>query len=577
MPRPRLAALTLALAACGWPAGLPSSAAPGAMPGGGAWPDLLAPADRPPGGGEDAAVIVAIGDYEGLPDRPGAHAAAAAWYRWFREARGLRPPRIHLLRDADATPRRISRAIEAARRGARHGALWLVVVGHIGSRDAGAYGDLRLRDGAAYSLEHAIGRVAYGRHARAVAVLDGCLADGPAAAGTATPPPPPFASPRTTRAALRSRQAREWVGPRRARREPADVAVFSSGRGPGCTADLPGTRFPALAYLALGGLRGWADRDGNHNVRALEVLRHVAVSLRAAVVDGPRPEPSLHGVDLLLARRVDEPPPPFARLRPPGAPAVSERELHAEPVLFSEDTMVALERASFTMGCPRADDRDCEPDERPPGRLRLSRLRIDRREVTQAEYRRCVDAGVCTPIDPARCFVWTGDAFVRGAAVPAGMIGPDLPAVCVTWSQAEAYCDARGKHLPTEAEWERAAAGLERRRFPWGDAPPTCARAHFDGCGEHLRPVGSHPAGATPEGVHDLAGNASEWVHDWYDARTYEHRGYWRTDPRGPLDGQVRVIRGGSYYDAATVLRAAYRYGLNPRSGFSTVGLRCAR
>lgn len=573
----RAALLTLALAACGWPEGLPATAIPGAMPGGGTWPDLLADADAPAGGSGDVAVIVALEDYQTLPDRPGAHAVAAAWYRWFRVERGLGPRRIHLLRDADATEKRISRAIESARR-ARPAALWLIVIGHIGSATPGTYGELRLIDGSMHSLEHVIGRIAYGRHPNAIAVLDGCLAGGPGLSGTATPVPPPFSADRITRAAIRTGQAREWVGPGRARREPSDVAIFSAGLGPGCTATLPGTRFPALSYLALGALRGWADRDRNGNIRALELLRHVAISLRAAVpADGPRPEPSLYGADLLLARRVAEPPPPFTQLRPPGAPAVAEADLAAQPVQFSFDEMAALERGNFTMGCPRRGDPDCEADERPPHRVRLSRFRIDRHEVTQAEYQQCVDGGVCSPVDVSRCFVWTGDSFVRAAPLPAGMIGPDLPVVCVSWYQAEAYCDARGKHLPTEAEWERAAAGTDRRRYPWGDAPPTCERAHFDGCGEHLRPAGRRPAGATPEGVHDLAGNASEWVHDWYDKKLYKNRGLWRGDPRGPDAGKVRAVRGGSYYDAATVLRAAYRYALNPTSGFSTVGFRCAR
>ena len=114
-----------------------------------------------------------------------------------------------------------------------------------------------------------------------------------------------------------------------------------------------------------------------------------------------------------------------------------------------------------------------------------------------------------------------------------------------------------------------------RRRFPWGDQPPTCARAHHDGCGEHTRPVGLRPAGATPEGVHDLAGNVSEWVYDWYTKKS--DRNFRVPDPVGPLFGEVRVVRGGSYYEGASTLRNAYRYALNPESGFTTVGFRCAR
>ena len=141
--------------------------------------------------------------------------------------------------------------------------------------------------------------------------------------------------------------------------------------------------------------------------------------------------------------------------------------------------------------------------------------------------------------------------------------------------QAQRYCHAHGKRLATEAEWERAAAGPNRRRFPWGEADPDCKRAHFDSCGEHTRPVGERPAGATPEGVHDLAGNAAEWTHDWYSRDIYKT--IRDRDPVGAQNGVVRVVRGGSYYDAPVALRSSYRYGLNPMSSFSTVGFRCAR
>ena len=107
---------------------------------------------------------------------------------------------------------------------------------------------------------------------------------------------------------------------------------------------------------------------------------------------------------------------------------------------------------------------------------------------------------------------------------------------------------------------------------------PDCTRAHFDGCGEHTRPVGQRLAGATPEGVHDMGGNAAEWVHDWYARDIYK-----TIRDRDPIGGQtgvvrvVRVVRGGSYYDAPVALRSSYRYGLVPMSSFSTVGFRCAR
>ncbi len=577
----RLLSLLLC-AACGWPDGLPTTAAPGPMPGGMAWPDPLRPAPAPAQTTEDAAVIVAIEDYARLADRPGARAMGAAWYRYFRGERGLEPWRITLLRDAEASPRAIARAVESARRRGRNGAVWVVFIGHVASSSPGAYGELWLAggdgtdatiDAHAYPIERLLGRVGYGRHARAVVVLDGCLpgAPAPAISGTWTPETPRFLA---TGRPDRPRSSR-WSSPSRVHREPADVAIYSAGLGPGCVERLPGADFPALSYLALGGLRGWADRDGNGNVGAVELLTQVTLMLRAAIPGPARPRPSLYGVDVPLARRVHVPAPAIAHLHAPGGEPPRERDLLAEPVAWTPETMVRFDRSSFVMGCPRRGDRECERDEKPTYRVRLSRFAVDRFEVTQAEYAACVAAGACTPIDPARCFVWTGESFDRGAAVPEPLTRPDHPAVCINYVQARAYCDALGKQLPTEAEWERAAAGTTRRRFPWGDAEPTCARAQFDGCGGFTRPVGRGPLGATPEGVHDLAGNVSEWVRDWYARDTYVRP--LRSDPLGPEYGLVRVIRGGSYYDGASVLRSAYRYGLNPTSSFSTVGFRCAR
>ncbi|WAS95310.1 formylglycine-generating enzyme family protein [Nannocystis punicea] len=172
--------------------------------------------------------------------------------------------------------------------------------------------------------------------------------------------------------------------------------------------------------------------------------------------------------------------------------------------------------------------------------------------------------------------MWTGEAFVRGAPLPAAFTGEDHPVVCATWAQAETFCAWQGKRLPTEAEWERAARGPEaRHQYPWGDAAPTCKRAQTYECGQATAPVGRHPAGVSPEGVHDLAGNASEWVADWYHPKTY----LWtpRHNPAGPDRGQVRVVRGGSFYDGPGYLRASYRYGLSPQWGYGTVGFRCAR
>jgi formylglycine-generating enzyme required for sulfatase activity len=130
---------------------------------------------------------------------------------------------------------------------------------------------------------------------------------------------------------------------------------------------------------------------------------------------------------------------------------------------------------------------------------------IDRTEVSQLDYDRCLDAGACTA--PRQGF--NPDFY------------PDYPVVWVTWEQASAYCAWAGKRLPTEAEWEKVARGTDGRAYPWGDSPLDCARANTHGCAGETELVDSHPTGASPYGVLHLLGNAGEWVADWYQPDYY--------------------------------------------------------
>ena len=206
--------LGLSLFGCGWPDGLPETASPGRMRGGPAYPDLRATAAPRGEGRRDAAIIIAIEDYTTLADRPGAHAMAAAWYRYIRETRRVRPSRIKLLRDGEATREAIARALKKAHDNVgRKGTVWFVFVGHISGTLPGKYGALWLQAGdgtpatlqdQAFSAAVVLSRLGHGLHPRAIAVFDGCLTGGPR-------------SP-----ALRQRDARAaGVGqPRRDRRHP---------------------------------------------------------------------------------------------------------------------------------------------------------------------------------------------------------------------------------------------------------------------------------------------------------------------------------------------------------------------
>jgi len=223
----------------------------------------------------------------------------------------------------------------------------------------------------------------------------------------------------------------------------------------------------------------------------------------------------------------------------------------------NQGAAVHIPAGAFMMGCSASDTR-CESDELPAHRVSVRAFDLDRDEVDQASYDECVHAGDCT--------------------LPSGTYDPggtgDLPVVFVDWDQAASYCAWAGQRLPTEAEWERAARGNGAFIYPWGNAEPTCELANVFGCGDALQPVGGHPLGESPFGARDLAGNAMEWVADWYDAAYYATSP--ASDPTGPDSGAERVKRGGSYMGDVDTVRVSNRV-VGFLVGLPNLGFRCAR
>jgi len=183
-------------------------------------------------------------------------------------------------------------------------------------------------------------------------------------------------------------------------------------------------------------------------------------------------------------------------------------------------TMVYVPAGEFLMGNLEmvGDDypNSASVKEWPQHKVYLDAYWIDRTEVTNAQYNQCaVAAGICTGgnIDPE----WA-----------------NWPVTFVTWDQAQTYCHWVGGRLPTEAEWEKAARGTDGRTYPWGEGID-CDHARYAGapnCGSECLAVGSLPAGASPYGALDMAGNAAEWVADWMDVDYYEVSP--RENPQGP-------------------------------------------
>ncbi|MEM9462203.1 MAG: SUMF1/EgtB/PvdO family nonheme iron enzyme [Myxococcota bacterium] len=242
---------------------------------------------------------------------------------------------------------------------------------------------------------------------------------------------------------------------------------------------------------------------------------------------------------------------------------------------------------------------------RPAHQVEVDAVCLDIHEITVAKYKTCVGAGDCKPafretwwpqgkLDEA---TWKHDRLVHTPMCNDGQ--PDRlnhPINCITWAQAAAYCTHKGGRLPTEAEWEFAARGSDGRVYPWGDEPPDPERANA--CDQRCKkwrddndlpdydmmfdaddgyagtsPVGSYPKGRTQGGLEDMVGNVYEWTAD----RFYQYTGDFQKNPKGPDEGDSRVIRGGAFNSfRAEFADPAFRYSMDESAHTHGIGFRCA-
>jgi formylglycine-generating enzyme required for sulfatase activity len=248
------------------------------------------------------------------------------------------------------------------------------------------------------------------------------------------------------------------------------------------------------------------------------------------------------------------PPTPTPKFVPP--PAIIEAgQVWTNSI--DESEMVSVPAGEFTMGSSEGI-----VAEGPAHTIHLDAFYIDKYEISNSQYRKCVEAGICTLLQKRTYYD-----------------DPDYahhPVVNVTWPWANVYCEWARKRLPTEAEWEKAARGTDGRRYPWG-YEIDCDHAQYKECGGQTVLVGSLPNGASPYGALDMAGNVWEWVIDEWQEDYYQISP--SNNPQGPSNPrnirEIHVFRGGSWTESADLLRSTYRSWYEPGAQYYNLGFRC--
>ena len=226
------------------------------------------------------------------------------------------------------------------------------------------------------------------------------------------------------------------------------------------------------------------------------------------------------------------------------------------------ENMVLVPRGEFIMG---SNDHQDEK----PHNVVLDAYYIDKYEVSNKDYKEFMKAtGHAAPA------YWDDPRLNK----------PEQPVVGVNWYDGSGFCEWKGKRLPTEAEWERAAKGPDgHAHYPWGHQLDS-SKANYGQAVGHTTAVDSYPEGVSGYGVYNMAGNVFEWVADWYDPMYFNVSP--ALNPQGPAaglnfakQGPVKVLKGGSWLAPASSLHTSHRFWNQPENNSYGVGLgfRCAQ
>ncbi len=573
-----------------------------------AWPDLSTDAGVQGGGEHDAALVVGVGAYYNLPAIDGAVDNATAWQQWLLRSRKLRPDRVVLLANREATKGKIEKNLKAlAADVAPQGTLWFVFIGH-GAPSAGGDDGLLLgvdTDADADSIAErgvaqktVLSLVATGKQAQSVVVFDACFSGRTGDGAQALVPGLQATLP--TRRLLPA--AKTTI-----------LAASDSFAGP-----LPGAGRPAFSYLLLGALRGWADDDGDSSVSVDEAIAFSRGTIQALFKGADR-LPSRSGPAVVLAKNAREEKPDLAALLSGRCPTGSRwtgrgckelprvecpagtswngsacasdcpagtswngRACAAQVVHCPAGT--EWNGSACQGGCPKGtrwNGSACEGEHivPPPVTVGVGSPDDAARAPRLASLPRTTATAVCPD---GMGFVPGGslsygasrDDPQRGRSEPDATIvhvdsfcidyyeapnGKDTePIGDVSWFVADAACQRAGKRLCTEREWERACKGPSSLRFPYGPGydATVCNVADEDGAPAELARATAFKRCRSDFRIYMLSGNVEEWVAD-------------------PESGSLHVARGGSAAMNGSASRCAARALYPGRSTASTRGFRC--
>ncbi len=222
---------------------------------------------------------------------------------------------------------------------------------------------------------------------------------------------------------------------------------------------------------------------------------------------------------------------------------------------------VYVPSGEFIMGADSTEPKDYTPAHT----VNLNGFWIHQAEVTNQQYAQCVADGKCTVpnSDP-------DEEYRYGSPIYA-----NYPVVGVSWNQAQEFCSYIDARLPTEAEWEKTARGVEGKLYPWGDDAPSCDLLNYNDCLEPSEPdnVRTYNNGTSPFEAMDMSGNVFEWVSDWYQSDYYASSP--SSNPLGPEQGTKKVYRGGGYKTSDDEILSYLRFSLEPEKHAADIGFRC--